>query len=149
MNVELQKKLERFCAYQERCKYDVLRKISALRQAADNRMAGGRRVDDRMAGGRTSKQNAPFTDKDVTEVLNYLEQEKYIDENRYAHIFAVSKLRQKQWGKHKIKAHLKAKGINEENIQAALTALDSEEYKAIQNKLTETKGEQIAFAHGF
>jgi hypothetical protein len=30
MNVELQKKAERFCAYQERCKQDVLRKFATL-----------------------------------------------------------------------------------------------------------------------
>jgi regulatory protein len=90
-----------------------------------------------------------FTDKDINEVLNYLEDEKFIDDNRFARIFAVSKLRQKQWGKYKIKAHLKAKDISAEDIRDALNSLDGEEYESIRNKLISTKGEQIAFAHGF
>jgi regulatory protein len=146
MNTELQKKLERFCAYQERCKEDVLRKVTALRRETNNNTAGGRAMTGRK---QAAKQSAPFTDKDVAEVLNYLEEERFIDENRFARLFAVSKLHQKQWGKYKIKAHLQAKGIDEKDIQDALTALDIEEYEAIKSKLIETKGEQAAFAHGF
>ena len=139
MNTDLQKKLERFCAYQERCKQDVLRKIAALQQAANRDRGTGRR----------SVRVADFTQKDIIEVLDYLEREKFIDENRFACIFAVSKLRQKQWGQRKIKAHLKIKNISAENIQDAVNSLDREEYEAIRNKLISTKGEKIAFAHGF
>jgi regulatory protein len=138
VNTDLRTKLERFCAYQERCRQDIFRKVASLRQAAM-----------RNATESLRRRTADFTDKDVEEILNYLENEKFIDENRYARIFAVSKLRQKQWGKHKIKAHLKSKGISAEDIKDALDSLDNEEYETIRNRLISTKGEQIAFAHGF
>ncbi len=123
MDDNLQKKLERFCAYQERCKQDVLRKITTLRPAP--------------------------TDKDIEEVIRYLQKENFINENRYARLFAVSKLRQKQWGKYKIKAHLRAKNISQEDIQEALDSISENEYENIKQKLMEKKGEHIARAHGF
>jgi regulatory protein len=140
MNTGLQKKLEHFCAYQERCRHDVLRKIAALQQAAS------RNGD---VKGRGSVRVADFTQRDIIEVLDYLEKEKFIDDNRFARIFAISKLRQKQWGKCKIKVHLNVKGISAENIQDALNSLDDEEYESIRNKIISTKGEKAAFAHGF
>jgi regulatory protein len=141
VNTDLQIKLERFCAYQERCRQDIFRKVASLRQAATRSKTESLR--------RRTVRTADFTDKDVEEILSYLENEKFIDENRYARIFAVSKLRQKQWGKHKITAHLRSKGISAEDIKDALDSLDNEEYETIWNKLISTKGEQIAFAHGF
>ncbi len=125
MNVDLQKKLERFCAYQERCKQDVLRKIADLRRKEE------------------------INGKDIEEAISYLQEENFINENRYARLFAVSKLRQKQWGKYKIKAHLRAKNISQEDIQEALNAINESEYENIKQKLMEKKGEQAARVHGF
>jgi regulatory protein len=65
----------------------------------------------------------------VSEVLNVLIREKYIDNNRYAYAYAHDKFSFNHWGKVKIKFHLKQKKIEGETIQKALDAIDERAYE--------------------
>ena len=75
----------------------------------------------------------PFalSDAAITKLLDQLEKEGFLNEARYADHFAVSKLRQNGWGKLKIRAALREKGIGEENVAAALEAIDHGEYAQV------------------
>lgn len=57
-------------------------------------------------------------------VLEALISEKYVDNARYASAFAREKAAIQGWGPVKIRFQLKAKGVSEENIQAALEEVD-------------------------
>lgn len=57
-------------------------------------------------------------------VLEALISEKYVDNARYASAFAREMAAIQGWGPVKIRFQLKAKGVSEENIRAALEEVD-------------------------
>ncbi len=57
-------------------------------------------------------------------VLEALISEKYVDNARYASAFAREKAAIQGWGPVKIRFQLKAKGVSEENIRAAMEEVD-------------------------
>lgn len=61
-------------------------------------------------------------------ILDRLEQERYIDEARYARFYAHDKLRYNRWGRLKINQGLRQKLIPADIIADALAALDENEY---------------------
>ena len=96
-------KMKRICSYKEQCKSEILQKL------------------------KTSYLN----DDEKSEIIKILEQEKFINENRYAFAFANDKFKFNKWGKIKIHNALKNKSIPENFIQSALNAIDNEEYKTM------------------
>ncbi|MEG2070557.1 MAG: regulatory protein RecX [Bacteroidales bacterium] len=76
-------KIERYCAYQERCEPEVRQKIKTLKVPENN----------------------------VEEIIQYLKEEDFLNENRFTENFIRGKINAKQWGKIKIRAHLSQKGI--------------------------------------
>lgn len=74
---------------------------------------------------------------DENKILDVLKKENFINEDRYAKAFVRDKFRNYKWGKVKIAAHLKAKGIKSDTIGIALGEIDSEEYiDLIKNLIT-------------
>lgn len=67
-------------------------------------------------------------DSDTEKVLAELEKEKFIDESRYASMFAADKLRFNKWGKIKIRYILNQKKIPAEIIDRALGDMDPIQY---------------------
>lgn len=67
-------------------------------------------------------------------IIDYLEQENFLNEQRYALAFARDKFRYNKWGKVRIRLELQRKGIQPE---VAADALDSLEYDAYLEKATE------------
>ncbi|HEV2831398.1 MAG TPA: regulatory protein RecX, partial [Hanamia sp.] len=65
--------------------------------------------------------------------------ENYLNEERFAILYAGSKFRMKQWGKNKIKQSLKFKQISDYCIKKALKEIDDEDYKNAFQKLAEQK----------
>jgi len=65
--------------------------------------------------------------------------EGFINEQRYADLFAVSKFHQNKWGRNKITMHLKAKEISSICIGKALDKIDMEEYFDMINRLFEKR----------
>lgn len=65
--------------------------------------------------------------------------EGFINEQRYADLFAVSKFHQNKWGRNKITMHLKVKEISRPCIRKALDKIDPEEYFDVINRLFEKR----------
>lgn len=93
-------KTARYCAYQERSHNEAYQKL----------------------------RNLKLTDDEANEVISQLIQEDYLNEERYACLFARSKFNQKQWGRVRITNELKFKGVSPRNIQKALSELNESNY---------------------
>ncbi len=108
-------KLEKYCAYRERCHSEVRRKLITL---------GVR--------GQT-----------VEEIISHLIQEKFLDETRYAMAFARGKLRMNQWGWQKIRSALRQKGISDYDLKRARAEIDNEYYDELLRKILEKKDQAL------
>jgi regulatory protein len=101
------KKMEHFCAYQERCHQDVENKLRSM--------------------------NIGFQIKE--NVMLHLLENDFLNEERFAKTFARGKFRIKKWGKERIIRELKFKLISEYNIISALNEIDENEYYTTFNEL--------------
>ena len=93
-------KIRHFCSYQERCISEVEQKLKHLT------------VQRTMIPG----------------IINQLQKEGYLDEERYAKAFAGGKFRLNKWGRHKIEFEMKIRGIPELMIQEGMVEIDENEY---------------------
>lgn len=114
------KKMEKFCAYQERCTFDVQQKLISL---------------------GIEKSGIPA-------IINELKEQKFLDDQRFAEIFVRSKFKHNNWGEVKIRAALSQKKIDKEIIAEALKQIVSEdnEDKILQlakQKFSKLKDEDI------
>ena len=97
---EIYQKISRYCAYQERCRTDVILKLKGWEQ----------------------------TQKDIDELIEFLEKEGFVNDERYAASYVRGKFRSNKWGRNKIKEGLYAKRIPKQIIETALMELDDENY---------------------
>ena len=104
-------KAKHFCAYQERCHKEVKEKLYEL----------------------------GLHKSDVEEALSKLIEENYLNEERFAIVFAGGRFRTKQWGRVKIKYELKQKQVSVYCINKALYAIDEDEYEKTFRKLFNDK----------
>ncbi len=104
-------KARRYCAYQERCIFDVDKKLREWQ----------------------------VSEKNIPRIIKKLEEEDYINEERYAVTYAISKMRNNKWGKNKIFYELSKKNIPEIYVQMGLNEIDQEEYIGILKKLLSKK----------
>ncbi len=104
-------KLKQYCAYQERCHSEVKEKLYSYGVYRD----------------------------DADEIISKLIEENYLNEERFASLFAGGRFRIKQWGKMKIKYELKQKGVSEYCIKKALQTIDLDEYEKCLQKLADQK----------
>ena len=106
---EVQKKLEHYCAYQERCHQEVIQKI------------------------RQFKMIPSATDR----IIGYLIEHNYLNETRFAKSFARGKFRIKKWGKERLLRELKQRNISSYNIRLALKEIPEDDYlKTIEELAT-------------
>lgn len=98
--LEAQKKLEHYCAYQDRCHQEVSEKLWQLGIDPDT------------------------ADKIIVHLINH----NFLNEERFARSFARGKHRIKFWGRVRIVRELKARKISQYNINAALKEIDPNEY---------------------
>lgn len=94
-------KIRRWCAMQERCLVEA--KIHALALG--------------------------LSEKDSDKAIQTLVDEGFIDEERYAKIYAGSKFRNKNWGRARIIGELKARQIPSDIIKIGLSEIDEDEYR--------------------
>ncbi len=114
---QMLQKSEAFCAYQERCSYEVIEKLK--RMGAE--------------------------DGEVLQVLNLLIDNKFLDDARFADAYAVGKLRIKHWGVNKIKQGLQLKRLNPELITKAINNLYlQEDYFGILRAVAERKWHDLS-----
>lgn len=114
-NQEVKQKLEHFCAYQERCHNEVIQKMRSM--AIDSGT--------------------------IDEIVVYLIQNQFLNEERFACSFARGKHRVKHWGNIRIINELKARNISQNIITIALKEITSEEYYATFYTLSERHWENI------
>lgn len=88
-------------------------------------------------------QDAGLTVQQVERVLDRLEDERFIDEERYARSFVHDKLCYDRWGKIKITYSLRQKAISNERIEAALATIVEEEYIGILKDLLRQKDRSV------
>jgi regulatory protein len=108
-------KMASYCAYQERCHSEVHQKLMDL---------GVRGLE-------------------VQEIIDWLEDEKFLNELRFAKAFAGGKFRLKSWGKIKISQALMQKKVKDEYIHIGLEEIDSEDYFQTLHKLLSAKNRQL------
>ena len=104
-------KIKHYCGYQERCHAEVKEKLYGM----------------------------GLWKKDVEEILSQLIEENYLNEERFAILFAGGKFRMKQWGKVKIQYELKQKKISEYCIKKAIREIDDDAYQQVLQKLASQK----------
>lgn len=108
-------RLRHYCAYQERCHSEVKAKLRDW--------------------------EVPWQEHD--ELVATLVAENYLNELRYAKLYARSKMRQKQWGVQKIKQGLKGKQVSDYCIREALKELVADEYHDALQKAAARKWESL------
>jgi regulatory protein len=111
---EARGKLETYCSYQERCVWELRRKLF-------EKGIQGQAVDT---------------------ILAELEASGFVDEERFARSYARGKFRIKRWGKGRISQELKLRQINSALIQLGLSEIDGEEYFATLEREAEKKWEK-------
>ena len=107
-------KAERFCAYQERCGYEVEQKLKNL--GADQKIS--------------------------SKIIASLRENNFLNEERFAKLFASGKFRIKRWGKNKIRAELRMKKVSDHLISNALDSINEEEYQKTIQHLIIKKGKE-------
>lgn len=70
-----------------------------------------------------------MTDKEKqNKIIDYLKENNFIDESRYSYSYVRDKHKFNRWGRVKIRAMLRAKGIADSIIDKAISSLSQEEY---------------------
>ena len=95
------KKMIHYCDYQDRCKKEIFTKLDTFE------------LDD--------------NDRDF--IINFLNDEGFINDDRYCRSFVKGKLNLKKWGVNKIKLSLITKGIDREIIDDVISEIDKDSYK--------------------
>ncbi|MGG9970789.1 regulatory protein RecX [Ferruginibacter sp. SUN002] len=104
-------KIKQYCAYQERCHSEVKEKL----------------------------YNYGLSKNDVEDIVSKLISENYLNEERFAILFAGGKFRSKNWGKTKIRYELKQKQVSDYCIKKALCQIDFDDYLLTLQNLAEKK----------
>ncbi len=78
---------------------------------------------------RKKLQRWEIEEEAIGRIMTFLCQHKFIDDTRYARIYAEDKFRFNHWGKQKISLMLRQKGISPEIIAEALNEIDHSQYK--------------------
>ena len=112
---ELQKKMEYYCVYQDRCHQEVERKMTEYELIPEAK----------------------------EKILLHLMQHNFLNEERFSKSFARGKFRIKNWGKQRIIRELKIKNISSYNIKTALKEIDEELYVKTIEKIAISKNNTI------
>ena len=102
-------KIEKYCAYQERCHQEVINKLKEYQLYKD----------------------------EIDDVLSRLIKSNFVNEERFAIAFVRGKNKQKKWGKNKIIFELKKRKISDYCIKKATIFLEEDHYEDELMKLAE------------
>lgn len=104
-------KLAKLCSTKEVCRFDALEKL--------HKWEIGR--------------------YDAEDIADWLEDEKFIDDARYARFYVRDKYRFNKWGRIKISFQLRHKKINEKHICEAMDEINETEYHEILESILSQK----------
>lgn len=108
-------KAQQYCSYQERCLSEV----------------------------KTRLEDWQIQPKVAEKIIAQLIKDDHLNEERFAKTFAVSKFRQKKWGKNKIIHALKLKQVPDLIIQIGIGEIDDIEYTQTLVDLLEKKSKEL------
>lgn len=114
---EAKRRMERYCAYQERCHKEVKDKLKEMRMIPDA----------------------------IDLIILHLLQHNFLNETRYAQAYARGKFNIKKWGKNRIIRELKLRQISKYNLEMALKEIPSEVYYATFHELAEKRLTQLEY----
>ena len=80
---------------------------------------------------------------DADRIIVKLQEEKFLDDQRYANFYVRDKFRFNKWGKIKITAMLRQKGIYATAIEEALKRIDDKAYYDTCAELIQKKAESL------
>ena len=100
---QAQKKLELYCAYQERCHQEVISKLKSL----------------------------DMIPSAIDIIVTNLIAANYLNETRFAQSFARGKFRIKKWGKNRILRELKIREISSYNIKLGMKEISESSYQNV------------------
>ncbi|MEQ8218120.1 MAG: regulatory protein RecX [Arenibacter sp.] len=112
---EATKKLEGYCAYQDRCHKEVISKLREMHMIPQA----------------------------IELIVGHLIQDNFLNEERFARSFARGKFKIKKWGKNRIVNELKHREISKYNITLALEEIESKEYLKTFNTLAQKRLAEI------
>ena len=112
---EAKRKIERYCVYQERCHYEIEKKLKEMRMIPEA----------------------------IDEIFGHLIQHNFLNETRFAQAYARVKFRIKKWGKSRITRELKMRRISAYNIKLALKEIDAKDYYTTFDALAEKRLLQV------
>ena len=111
LNDPILQKARKWCALQERCVLETEQRLLNWGMAEDV----------------------------LPEAIQKLTEEGFIDESRFARLFASGKFHVLKWGRIKIEAELRQRKISRDCIRQGLNEIDEEEYKRTLSKLLNQK----------
>lgn len=115
-STEILSKIERYCAYQDRCTQEVLTKLRSWQ----------------------------IEEQEQRQVLQILKNDGFIDDERYVQSFIRGKINTKQWGVQKIRLGLIQKGISKELIDKYIEEINPQQYtdniQTVLRKWTQSHG---------
>lgn len=114
-------KLQRYCAYQDRCHQEVRNKLIEL----------------------------GCYGQDLEDVMASLIEEKFLDEERFARSFARGKFRMKQWGRNRIRQELKMRNISDYCLRKAMEEISEADYLKTLREVLEKRASQIGESNDF
>ena len=114
-------KMAKYCAYQERCVKDVRDKLKTF--------------------------DLPQKEKD--KIIDYLVDNRFVNDERFARSFVRGKINQSGWGLNKIRFHLIQKGIAKDIIDEALGQTDEETYRQRLIDILKTKSKTVKAENDF
>jgi regulatory protein len=109
-------KIQRYCAYQERCHQEVKNKLFEFGLYSDQ----------------------------VNEVISELITSGFLNEERFARAFVGGKFRMKKWGRIKIVNELESKGVSANCIRLGLKEIDEDDYQKTLSEILLKKSEELA-----
>lgn len=112
-------KLQRYCAYQDRCHSEVRSKLLDLGVYGDT----------------------------LEEIMAELITERFLDEERFARSYARGKFRLKKWGRVRIKQELKLRRISAYCIKKGLTEIEETDYRETLFEILQKKQAEYLRKH--
>lgn len=76
-------------------------------------------------------------------IMEYLVEEKYVDDERYCRLFVKDKIKYNKWGRRKVEQALMQKRIGRDIYQPVLDKVPDEDYVAILRPLLQNKRRQL------
>jgi regulatory protein len=118
---EIKRKLEHYCAYQDRCHKEVEQKMWEFNLIPEAKEF----------------------------ILLSLMKDDFLNEERFSKSYARGKFRIKNWGKQRIVRELKFRDISAYNIKTALKEIDKDEYVDTIKKIASLKNNTIKEPNSF